>query len=319
MRTRLSGVLCVLLAATTLLAAQDPPKDGAGGANPGGRDAGPAGVADEEKAIRATIDAFSEALRKGDARAIAAQFTEDGEAVDGEGGSIVGREALQQHYAARFASGPGDKVETTVDSIKILAPGVARAAGRTTVHPSAGGTAVTGGYKAIHVRRDGRWLVASLRELPDKELSHSEHLQELEWLIGDWLEEGEDAVVLTSFAWTDDKNFLLRTFDVRVKGKPALTGTQRIGWDPLTKQIKSWVFDSRGGYGEGLWMRAEDQWVIKASGVRPDGRTTTATQVLTYVDKDTLRWKSIDRTLGSEIRPEIDEVVMVRKPPQPQK
>ena len=76
------------------------------------------------------------------------------------------------------------------------------------------------------------------------------------------------------------QNFLLRSFDVRVKGKPALTGTQRIGWDPLTKQIKSWVFDSTGGYGEGLWMRQGDQWVIKATGVRPSGRTTTATQVL---------------------------------------
>ena len=30
-----------------------------------------------------------------------------------------------------------------------------------------------------------------------------------------------------------------------------------------------------------------------------------------------MRWKSIDRTLGSDISQDIDEVVMVRKPPQP--
>ncbi len=125
--------------------------------------------------------------------------------------------------------------------------------------------------------------------------------------------------MLTSVAWSDNKNFLIRTFDVRVKGKPALTGSQRIGWDPLTKQIKSWVFDDQGGYGEGLWMRAGDQWVIKATGVRPEGRTATATQVLTYVDNDHLKWKSIDRTRGDEVVEEIDEIVMVRKPPQPRK
>jgi hypothetical protein len=176
---------------------------------------------------------------------------------------------------------------------------------------------VTSRYSAIHVKQAGKWLLASVRELGDKEVSHRERLRELEWLVGDWVEETEDAVVLTSVAWSDNQNFLLRTFDVRVKGKPALSGTQRIGWDPLTKQIKSWVFDSRGGYGEGLWTRSGNQWVIKATGVRPDGRTATATQVLTYVNKDALRWKSIDRTLGEEIVHEIDEIAMVRKPPQP--
>ena len=43
-----------------------------------------------------------------------------------------------------------------------------------------------------------RWLVASIRELPDKDLSHHERLKELEWLVGDWVEETEDAVVATS-------------------------------------------------------------------------------------------------------------------------
>jgi uncharacterized protein (TIGR02246 family) len=305
MRFRLAGFFCLLLAATTVRAADEPTK-------------GQAASAEDDRAIRAALDAFSDALRKGDAQALAGLFTEDGEAVDGEGDSIVGRASLQEHYAARFASGPGDKFETVIDSIRILAPGVARVAGHSTVRPSDGAAAITGKYKSIQVKHDGRWLVASLRELPDSEMTPHDHLAELDWLVGDWVEESENAVVMTSYAWSDDRNYLLRKYDVRVKGKDALTGTQRMGWDPLTKQIKSWVFDSRGGYGEAHWMRAEDQWILKTTGVRPDGLATTSTQILTRVDKDTLRWKSIDRTLGSEIRDDIEEVVMVRKPPRPQ-
>jgi len=278
-----------------------------------------AGRSEDEKAVRAALAGFSEAFRKGDAKAIASLFTEDGEAVDAEGGTIQGREAIGEHYAARFATGPGEKMEATIETIKFLAPGVARETGVTQHTPSGGDTPTTRRYTAIHVKQGGNWLLASVREILDKELSHHERLKELEWLIGDWVEESADAVVTTSFAWADNQNFLVRSFDVRVKGKPALTGTQRIGWDPLTKQIKSWVFDSRGGYGEGLWMRSGNQWVIKASGVRPDGRTATATQVLTFVDKDTMRWKSIDRTLGEEVVQEIDEIAMVRKPPEPKK
>ena len=167
------------------------------------------------------------------------------------------------------------------------------------------------------MKRDGQWLIASVREIAETGISHHERLKEIAWLVGDWVEETPDAVVTTSVAWSDNDNFLLRSFQVRVTGKPALSGTQRIGWDPLTKQIKSWVFDSQGGYGEGLWTRSGNEWVIKATGVRPDGRVATATQVLTYVNKDTLRWKSIDRTLGEELMPQIGEIVMVRKPPQP--
>jgi uncharacterized protein (TIGR02246 family) len=278
-----------------------------------------AGNSEEEKAIRSAIASFAEAFQKGDAKAIAALFTDDGEAVDAEGGTIQGKEAIAEHYSARFSASPGDKMETTVEAIKFLAPGVARETGVAKHTPSGGDTPTTRRYSAIHVKQGGSWLLASVRELAGGELSHHERLKELEWLVGDWVEESADAVVTTSIEWADNQNFLVRTFDVRVKGKPALTGTQRIGWDPLTKQIKSWVFDSRGGYGEGLWMRSGNQWVIKASGVRPDGRTATATQVLTFVNKDTMRWKSIDRTLGEEIVPEIDEIAMVRKPPQPKK
>ncbi len=277
----------------------------------------PAGRADDEKSIRAGIEAFSQSFQQNDARTIAEMFADDGEAVNLEGGTIQGRAALLDHYASRFAEMPDHKIETVIDAIKFLAPGIARETGHTRVLSSDGGTVSSGRYTAIHIKRDGRWLIASVREIADKDVSHYDRLKELKWLVGDWVAETEEAVVFTSVAWTDEKNFLLRSFDVRVKGKPALTGTQRIGWDPLTKQIKSWVFDSRGGYGEGLWTHASDQWVVKATGVRPDGRTASATQVLTYVNKDKLRWKSIDRTLGDEIVPEIEEIVMVRKPPQP--
>jgi uncharacterized protein (TIGR02246 family) len=305
--------LLFVLGFAPLCIASDPQPPGPPRTTPGS----PAGRSEDERAIRAAIDAFAQALQKNDVPVIVGMFTEDGEAVGADGDTIQGRAALEEHYAARFADAPGDKLETTVESISFLAPGVARENGRTQTTPSGGGNRITSRYTAIHVKRDTRWLIASLRELPEKEISHHERLKELEWLVGDWVEETEEAVVLTSVAWTDNNNFLLRSFDVRVKGKPALTGTQRIGWDPLTKQIKSWVFDSNGGYGEGLWTRAANQWVIKATGVRPDGRAATATQVLTMVNKDTLRWKSIDRTLGDEIRPEIDEIVMVRKPPRP--
>lgn len=311
MKTQLAAALGLVPAMGLLVAAaSDPPK-----APPkpptGERAAAPA----DDRAIRATITAFEDAFPKRDARAIAALFVADGEAVDADGHTIQGRPALEHHYATRFAVVAPAKVDTTIESVRLLAPGVARVTGRTRITLEGSELPALGRFTAIEVERDGRWLLASVRELADVERTPHDHLAELGWLVGDWVEETAEAVVNNSVAWTEDRNFLLRSFDVRVKGQPALKGVQRIGWDPLTRQIKSWVFDSHGGHGEGLWTRRGDQWAIKSTGVRPDGKVVTATQVLTYVNKDTLRWKSLDQTVGTEIEHDISEIVMVRKPP----
>jgi uncharacterized protein (TIGR02246 family) len=272
---------------------------------------------EDEKAIRSLTDAFVEAFGKGDAKAIAAMFTEQGEAIDSDGAAIRGRASLEAHYAGRFANFPGEKIETKIDLIHFLTPEVARQDGRSKLIPVGEDLATTSKYTATFVKSQGRWLVASIRELEDNSTSHHDRLKELEWLIGEWVEETGDAVISTKIAWSDDENYLLRSYEIRVDGKHHLKGTQRIGWDPLTKQFKSWVFDSQGGYGEGFWNRNGDQWSIKSSGVQSDGRTTSATQVLTRLSKDRLHWKSTDRTLGGETREDVAEYTMVRKPPEP--
>jgi uncharacterized protein (TIGR02246 family) len=271
----------------------------------------------DEKAVRAATDAFVAAFAKGDAKAIAGLFTEQGEAIDVGGEAIRGREALEAHYASRFEAGPGDKLEASIEVVHFLAPELARQDGRTKLIPVDGGIPTTSRYAATLLKVRGRWLFASIRELEDPAITHHDRLRELEWMVGEWVEETGDAIIETSVAWSEDENFLLRSFDIKVQGKSDLKGTQRIGWDPLTKQVKSWVFDSKGGHGEGYWTRNGEQWVIKTTGVRPDGLTTSATQTLTRLGKDRLLWTSTDRTLGGETRDDAHEVTMVRTPPRP--
>ena len=244
-------------------------------------------------------------------------FTEQGEAIDISGDAIRGRAALQAHYAERFETYPGEKLETTIELIHFLTPEVVRQDGRSKLIPTDDSVTSTSRYTAAFVKTQGKWLIASIRDLEDSTLTPHDRLRELEWLIGDWVEESGDALIKTSIAWSEDQNFLLRSFDIHLAGKSHMKGTQRIGWDPLTRQIKSWVFDSRGGFGDGYWTRKGDQWIIKSSGVQPDGLTISATQTLTRVQKDRMLWKSTDRTIGGETRADLDELVMVRKPPEP--
>ena len=88
---------------------------------------------------------------------------------------------------------------------------------------------------------------------------------------------------------------------------------QFVGWDPIAGQIRSWTFDSDGGFGEGLWIQDGNQWLVKASFVLADGSRASALNVYTFVDNDTIRWQSTNREIAGELQPNIPEVTVVRQ------
>jgi hypothetical protein len=141
----------------------------------------------------------------------------------------------------------------------------------------------------------------------------SSPLEELDWMVGQWVDQAEDATITTECAWTKNRKFLKRSFKVKVDDEVALEGDQFVGWDPLAKQIRSWTFDSEGGFGEGRWIRDGNRWLVKASFVLAGGERASALNVITYVDQDTLRWQSVDREIAGELLPSIPEVTVVRQ------
>jgi len=273
---------------------------------------------EDEKAILAIADSFARAYNTGDAQATAAFFTIDAEMIDEFGERIRGRSTIQAFFDTMFRERKGAKIEITRESIDFLGPDVAKEEGHTRVKPAdTPAPDVVRRYSVFFVKQAGRWLYSCVREDDEPGLAHHERLKELEWMLGDWVDETTDSTVHANCRWSADKNYLLRDYSIHVQGKPVMTVNERIGWDPLTKQIKSWVFDSEGGYGEGYWTRDGNQWLIKSTGVLPDGRTASATHVLTRSGPHSARWASIQRTVGSQVVPNRQEYVMVRRPPNP--
>ena len=137
-------------------------------------------------------------------------------------------------------------------------------------------------------------------------------LDDLAWMIGHWVDRGEDVTITTNCSWTKNRKFLTRSFRVAINNEVTLEGTQVVGWDPIEHRIRSWTFDSEGGFGEGRWIQDGNRWLVKTSFVLASGDRASALNVLTYVDPDTFRWQSIDREIGGELQPNIPEVTVVR-------
>jgi uncharacterized protein (TIGR02246 family) len=295
-----------------LVVADDDPKANASG---GGSAEKGRGESADEKGMREQVDAFIKAFNAGDAPAIGRMYAEDARMIDVQGEVVEGREAIEREYAALFKENPGLKIEIHVDDQHLVSRDAAVEVGTTRVTPRDGAPPVVNRYTAVSTRNDGQWLLASVRETPGQ-LSAEDHLKAVEWLIGEWVDESGDSVIHTTCRWSKDRQALLREFSIRTGGKVVMTGTQRIGWDPRAEQIRSWEFDSEGGHGEGLWSRLGDQWIIKATGVLQDGRTATATHMITPESPTSCRWRTTDRTVGGHVIALVEEFVLVRPAPE---
>jgi uncharacterized protein (TIGR02246 family) len=273
---------------------------------------------EDEKAIDALNRAFVAAYNKGDVKAIVDSFDDQAELSDEDQNVVKGKTAIARHFTELFKDEPNATIELAAGPVRFLGADAARQTGRATIVPANGGAPEISRFSVILVRKNGKWLHDIVEESTETNLTTHERLKEIEWMVGDWVDEGDSGVVHTSCRWSEDQNYLLRDYTKSYAGKVVAKGTQRIGWDAGKEQFKSWVFEDDGGHSEGFWTRSgKDEWTIELSGTLADGRSVEATQITTLVNKNTAKWKAVDRSIDGEEEPDLDEITLVKAAPKP--
>jgi uncharacterized protein (TIGR02246 family) len=266
----------------------------------------------DEKAIREASRGIARAFEKGDAKALASFWTEEGEYVDEGEEPVHGRAALEKAYAGFFAKRKEVKVQGKTDKIRFLGTDTAIEEGTFTVHAE-GSPPNASRYSALFVRQDGRWLVALMKEW-NEDTAKEVKLDDLAWLIGTWKSDAGGPQAHADYEWTENKKFIRCKYTVtHAKNKADSTaGTQIIGIDPAVGAIRSWTFDSAGGIGEASWTFDGQRWVIHSTGTLGDGTETTATNFMQPKGHDAFSWRSVQRTHNNEKQPDIGPVQVNR-------
>lgn len=271
----------------------------------------------EEAEIRAAGAAFIEAYNARDAKKLAAQWAPEAVYTDPlTGEETVGRAAIEEVFAQAFADGQDVKLVVEPKSIDFVSPNVAVIQGTAhVIRPD--GESTDSEFTAVRVKRDGQWLLDRVSEIEkEKPLpSNYEHLQELEWIIGSWRDADSrpGVEIQTDCEWTKNKSFITRSFAIAIGDQVSRSGMQIIGWDPKAERIRSWIFDSDGGYAEGTWARKGNQWFVQNSGTLPNGSTEISENIVTVVDDNSFRFESVNREIDGELQPNVDPVLVVRK------
>jgi uncharacterized protein (TIGR02246 family) len=266
-----------------------------------------------EAAILKKAESFVAAFHKGDAKAVAAHWTAAGDYTTQTGTTLKGRAAIEKAFIALFAENKGLKLRIDSDSLRVVAPDVAIEDGVTSVLPADGAPPSRARYTIVHVKRDGEWYLGSVRDAPYAAPGNREHLEALEWLVGEWAEAGaKGETARIAYQWGENQNFLIGEFTTTHKQFAIGGGMQRIGWDAGNKTIRSWTFDAGGSFGEGLWRRDGNRWIVTSAATLNDGKKMTATNIITHIDTDTMSFQSRDRTMDGKSMADDKEIKLKR-------
>jgi uncharacterized protein (TIGR02246 family) len=267
-----------------------------------------------DAAIKKAVAAYVEAFNKHDAKGLAEQWSPDAVYINRiTGEEVVGQKAIAEQFTAIFKERPNLKIDVSTASIRFLSPNVAVEQGTARLVAAKEEPEVLD-YSAVYVKRDGKWLLDRVTDkAPEVIPTHYEQLKELEWMVGSWVDDADDARVETECRWTKNRNFLTRSFAITVGDQIDMSGIQIIGWDAAAKQVRSWTFDSDGGFAEAVWTHKKDRWYVHNKGVLADGQRATAVNIIKTLDKDSFTWQTTERTVAGELLPNVDEVKVVRE------
>ena len=223
MRVHVVFLAVVAVVATLgLVVAQDRPAREPAPVSPGGiQTTAPPEREPDPRAIKRSARLLRQGLQREGRKGTWCPVHPDAEIEDEDGEVTRGRDAIVGRFSKIFKESGGERLAVDADSLRFLGTDIAIEEGTASLSTGEDNPPRTNRYSVIYARQGGRWLHARIRDEPPEDDPH-ERLEELEWMLGEWVNESDDAVVFTTCKWSDDGNFLLREFDVEVEGRIAL-------------------------------------------------------------------------------------------------
>jgi len=246
--------LLTLIALSLVAAAPASAQDAAKGENP----------------AAAVARAYQEAFNAGQPDKLAALHTEDATWVGSDGAALSGRDAIRAALSKAFAAAPGRSLEFAVDQVRPLGDDVILEKGSSIVTGPDGEQSASF-YTTVYAKEGDQWRIAQITETaPVVEPSPASELAALDWLEGKWRGENAQRPVTLEISPVQNGNFLTIKYSFGENGDEG-TSTEVVGYDAAEDRVRSWTFDSAGGFSEAAWQPDGSNWMLVSKSVNPDG------------------------------------------------
>lgn len=214
---------------------------------------GAAGAADDYAAVREAVvkasAAYAEAYNNRDFKALADQWVERAELVEG-GSRVVGRDSILVSIRGWLDRHAQAAMQVKVTDVEFVTPALARVRGVITFSRRPGDKPVESRFESLRALEQGTWRIVE----SSVARNHAAALDDINWLVGAW--QATDAKAGTTIDAVYEKAIDGRAIIGRVKlatkgGKP-VEAVEIIHADRGDGVIRAAVYDSTGAHAEGV-------------------------------------------------------------------
>jgi len=261
-----------------------------------------------ENPAAAVASAYRDAFNTGNANKLAELHTKDAEWVDGDGHIRSGRDAIRAALAKGFAAQPGRTIEFAVENVRPLGDGVIIETGSATV-TAPDGERSTSACTTVYAKDGEEWRIAQVTETsPDVAPSPGSQLAALGWLEGTWQGENSKRPVTLKISEVQNGNFLTINYSFGENGSEG-TSTEVVGYDAAEDRVRSWTFDSEGGFSEAAWQSDGANWLLVSKSVNPDGtRASSQLEIRPSADGKSFTAEGYNRESGGVPMPKLGPI-----------
>ena len=262
----------------------------------------------DDKPTAAVTKAYQDAFNAGNADKVAALHTKEAEWLDSDGTTHEGRDAIRAVLAKAFAAAPGRTIQFAVEKVRPVGDDVIIETGSAAVTAPDGEESVSA-YTTVYAKDGDEWRIAQVTETdPEVSTSPASQLAGLRWLEGTWQGENSRRPVTLKIAEAQNGNFLTINYSFGKEGDEG-TSTEVVGYDAAEDRVRSWTFDSAGGFSEATWQPDGGNWLLVSKSVNPDGtRASSQLEIRPGADGKSFTVEGYNRESGGIPMPKLGPI-----------
>lgn len=200
------------------------------------------------EAVRTASTAYADAYNARDYQALAAQWTERAELVEG-GARVEGRDAIVASIRGWLERHPQGRLAIEITAVDVLAEPLARVRGTMRFTEREGAEPVVTRFESLRVLEGGAWRLTESVVAA----SHAAALGDLGWLTGSWrADAGAAGQAEMTFERAVGGYCLVGRGSLRRARGGTVDSLMLLHPDRTAGVVRAWVFDSTGARGEGV-------------------------------------------------------------------
>lgn len=248
---------------------------------------------------------YERLFNDGKAADLANLWAEDGALETSDGSIVSGRKAIKTYFQNSFGEDQKErKLQVKVLSLREPSPGTVIEEG-TTFNGNEDGKSR---YTVLHSKGPEGWKMSWVSERDAS--NRSQGIKDIDWLCGKWRAESGKGSAFTMQARSIENGHFIECTTIGADGKT--DARQIIGYNPMLGTLVSFHFDSQGGMGRGQLRKVNNAWSQMCTGILPNGSQCCSINIYTPQSKDSITWRSTNRTIDGISLPDAELVVLKR-------